>query len=150
MSERKVTQAIFDAICDQIADGLSMRQACALPGMPHRRNVLRALAQNEQWQVQYAIASKMGREAWADDIVAVATTPRLGKKTKTITVAGKKVTETTEGDMVDRSRLEVDAKKWILSKLEPKKYGDRIEMQVDASVQGTVNYQANIPPRGKP
>lgn len=33
--------------------------------------------------------------------------------------------ETRTGDIVDRSRLDVDTRKWYLSKLAPKRYGDR-------------------------
>lgn len=40
--------------------------------------------------------------------------------------------ETTTGDTVERSKLQVDARKWLLSKLAPKKYGEHI--QVDATV----------------
>ena len=32
------------------------------------------------------------------------------------------------GEHVQRSRLRVDTRKWILSKLAPKRYGDRLEL----------------------
>ncbi len=43
---------------------------------------------------------------------------------------GEAVTEdkVSTADMVDRSRLQVDARKWLLSKIMPKRYGDRIEL----------------------
>jgi hypothetical protein len=39
------------------------------------------------------------------------------------------------GDMIERSRLQVDARKWLISKWAPRKYGDRIELagSVDTS-----------------
>jgi len=52
---------------------------------------------------------------------------RVGKKTKT-TPDGK--VEVTTGDMVERTRLQIDARKWLLSKLRPEKYGDRIQQQI--------------------
>ncbi len=39
--------------------------------------------------------------------------------------------EIMTGDMVDRARLQVDARKWLLSKMAPKKYGDRLELAGD-------------------
>ena len=33
----------------------------------------------------------------------------------------------TEGDMIERSRLQIDARKWAASKLAPKKYGERLQ-----------------------
>lgn len=40
---------------------------------------------------------------------------------------------------VNHARLRVDTRKWVLSKLVPKKYGDRIA--VDADVKVSVNYE---------
>lgn len=142
-----MSQAVMDAICDQLADGHSLRGICEANNMPDRGTVLRALAKNDEWATQYALAKQVGLEAWADDIIDTATRPRIGSKTKVVGKGKTKVTETVTGDMVDRSRLEVDAKKWIMSKLAPKKYGDRLDMTVDAKVEGSVQYQANIPPR---
>lgn len=38
-------------------------------------------------------------------------------------------TEVSTGDMVDRSRLQVDARKWYLSKLAPKRYGEKLILE---------------------
>lgn len=128
MTTRKVTQRAMNAICVRLADGESLRAICGTEGLPSRSAVLRQLAVNAEWAQQYRAAKEIGLEAWADDIVAVATTPRLGKKTKTTGKGKTRTTETITGDMVERSRLEVDAKKWIMSKLAPKKYGDRLDL----------------------
>ncbi len=42
----------------------------------------------------------------------------------------EKITEDkiSTADMVDRSRLQVDSRKWLLSKIAAKKYGDRLEL----------------------
>lgn len=40
-------------------------------------------------------------------------------------------TKTVSGDMVERSRLQIDARKWLASKLAPKKYGDKLELAGD-------------------
>jgi hypothetical protein len=41
-------------------------------------------------------------------------------------------TETVTGDMVERSRLQVDTRKWYLSKLAPKRYGEKPEESGEA------------------
>jgi hypothetical protein len=41
-------------------------------------------------------------------------------------------------EAIERSRLRIDARKWTVSKLKPKKYGDRIQSDVDLSVTVTV------------
>jgi hypothetical protein len=35
------------------------------------------------------------------------------------------------GDMVERSRLQIDSRKWLAAKLAPKKYGDKLELAGD-------------------
>jgi hypothetical protein len=37
-------------------------------------------------------------------------------------------TERKVADMIDRARLQIEARKWILAKLCPRKYGERIEV----------------------
>jgi hypothetical protein len=51
----------------------------------------------------------------------------------------KKVFEekVTTGDTVERARLQVDTRKWLLAKLRPDRYGDRSTL--DLSVTGTLN-----------
>lgn len=72
---------------------------------------------------QYARARELQYEAWSDQIIDAADKPLIGIKRKS-TAEG--AWEETEGDNVDRARLKVDARKWILSKLAPKKYGDKV------------------------
>ena len=36
--------------------------------------------------------------------------------------------EVVNNDVIQRSRLRYDARKWLVSKLNPKKYGDKIDM----------------------
>lgn len=39
------------------------------------------------------------------------------------------------GEMVNRSRLRVDTRKWLMSKMAPKKYGDKMSTELTANVQ---------------
>ena len=75
----------------------------------------------------------------AEDIIDIADTPKVGQKT----VSKATGLEVTEGDMVDRSRLQVDARKWLLSKLAPKKYGDKVGVQHEGGV--TLNVVTGVP-----
>lgn len=81
----------------------------------------------------YARARELQYEAWSDQIIEAADRPLIGTKTKT-NFDGS--TETTEGDNVDRAKLKVDARKWILSKLAPKKYGDRVQTEITGADGG--------------
>jgi hypothetical protein len=77
--------------------------------MPHIGTVLRWVSQNAEFREQYAKAREIQAETLADDIVTIADGP-------------------TEGDdsiKTARDRLRVDSRKWVASKLLPKKYGDK-------------------------
>lgn len=66
------------------------------------------------------------------EILEIADTPLMGIKT-TIKASG---VETTEGDMVEHRRLQIDARKWVLARMAPKKYGDKI--QADLKHEGDI------------
>ena len=60
-----------------------------------------------------------------DEIIEIADHTKMGTVTK-IDYRGRK--ERRIGDMTDRARLQIDARKWALSKLISKKYGDRADL----------------------
>lgn len=43
-----------------------------------------------------------------------------------------------DNEAVQRARLRVDSRKWLLSKLVPKKYGDKIDLSVSGSLTGII------------
>ena len=117
------TQEVADRICAGLAEGKSLRAVCAEPGMPSESTVRAwALDDVEGFAAQYARAREIGYERLADELLEIADTPKPGIKTKT---NEKGEVETSEGDMIEHRRLQVDARKWMLAKMLPKKYGDR-------------------------
>lgn len=70
-----------------------------------------------------------------DEIIEIADTPVLGEKRK-VTENG---VEVTESDMIEHRRLQIDARKWALGKMNPKKYGDKVGIDhsnTDGSLAG--------------
>ena len=117
------TDAIADTICERIAGGESLRGICSEEGMPHAGTVCRWLAAREPFREQYARAREAQADALFDDILHIADTPVEGVKTKTKDDGS---IETQTGDMIEHRRLQVDARKWMAAKLQPKKYGDKL------------------------
>ncbi len=72
----------------------------------------------------YDLARELQGAAWADEILDVA---RDGSADITVTPDGE---TKINSEHVQRSRLRVDALKWILSKLHHKQYGDRTGVEV--------------------
>ena len=125
-------------ICARLAEGQSLRAICRDETMPDARTVFRWLEVDEDFRQQYARAREAQADALADEIVDIADTPQLGKKTKTTTDG----VEVTEGDMIEHRRLQVDARKWTAAKLRPKKYGERIDHSLTGRDGGPIIIQS--------
>lgn len=110
------SDAIADKICDRLADGESLRKICLDEDMPSKSAVFRWLASNETFRDQYARARDAQADTLADEILDIAddgSNDFMGDDEK------------YNGDAVQRSKLRVDARKWIAAKLKPKVYGEK-------------------------
>ncbi|HEL5580141.1 MULTISPECIES: terminase small subunit protein [Stenotrophomonas] len=133
----KYSQQLADAICDLLVDGKSLRTICSTAKMPSRSTVIRWLAENEAFRNQYARARELQADTLAEEILDIADKAVLGERLKK---DGKgKVLERQTGDMVERSKLMIDARKWYAGKLQPKKYGERVAL--DHGVQDNLANQ---------
>lgn len=120
----KFKQATADAICAALATGKSLREILKADGMPGRATVHRWLEADEAFRDQYASAREQGLDVWADEIKEIADTPSPG----VVVTETPDGTTTKHADMIEHRRLQVDARKWLLSKLVPKKYGDKVDV----------------------
>ncbi len=103
MRGRLVVSEVRAKILEGIIDGKSLRTIAAEDGMPSVSTIMRWLQDDEDWREQYVRAREAGDDAMAEDIQAIA--------------------DRTDLDANDK-RIRVDARKWLLSKRQPKKYGD--------------------------
>jgi terminase small subunit-like protein len=118
------SQEVFDTICDRMALGQSLRKICDEDGMPHRSTVLRWI-KDRGLQEPYSQARDAQYDWIAEEIIRIADDS-----------AGDYFIEDRDGKSVvvpdharvQRARLQVDSRKWILSKLAPRKYGDKVEL----------------------
>jgi hypothetical protein len=117
------TKALGDSICSQIADGKSLRAICAKTGMPSKSMVLRWLDAEsaQQFRDQYARAREAQADLLAEEMLEIADDSSLDVLTD------KDGNERPNTEFVTRSRLRVDTRKWLASKMAPKRYGDKIE-----------------------
>ncbi|ASP92485.1 MULTISPECIES: hypothetical protein [Sinorhizobium] len=126
------TQAKADAICERLSNGLSLRAICRHKAMPSKTTVFKWLAQNSEFADQYARAREAQADLLVDEMIELADTPKVGKKTKR--TADGKLEETT-GDMIEHRRLQIETRKWVAARMRPKKYGDRIDVDQKTTVE---------------
>jgi hypothetical protein len=141
------SQEMADRICEALAGGTSLRQICLADDVPHMATVMRWLGDQQGFREQYARAREMQADAIFDEILHIADTPLIGTKTKESS-DGK--IETMTADMIEHRRLQVDARKWLAGKLQPKKYGDKISTEVSGPDGGPMQVAtANISHRDR-
>ena len=126
------TEAMGLAICERIADGESLRSICLLDEMPAKSTVFKWLTQQTEFADQYTRAREAQADVLADEIIDIADD---GSRDYIKQEDGRTV---ADHDHISRSRLRVDARKWIAAKLKPKKYGDKLALAGDASSPLTV------------
>lgn len=122
----KYTKSLADDLCAQLADGVSLRTVCLSDDMPNKRTVFRWLRTNEEFCHQYEIAKAECADSYADEIVDIADDGSNDYITRTNKDGSEYEAVNTEH--IQRSRLRVDARKWVASKLKPKKYGDKMAL----------------------
>lgn len=112
---------IKEELCRRLIEGESLRAICRSEGMPRKSTICKWLNADDEFARLYAFARQMQGEAYGEEIIEIADTPVTGVK---VTKKADGTTDVIEGDMIEHRRLQVDARKWVASKLYPKKYGD--------------------------
>ena len=115
---------VADAICEELVKGRSLLQISKDPDFPGESTVYEWLQKFPDFAEKYARARELQAEHYAAEIIALADNPVEGRK---VVIKPDGSEEITIGDTVERTRLQIDARKWYASKLAPKKYGDRTE-----------------------
>lgn len=91
------------------------------PEFPAERTIRGWMIENEAFAAQYARAKEDQVEKLVDQIIEISDDDSLDIA---FTEDGKQYVDQQH---IQRSKLRVDSRKWIASKLKPKKYGDKIE-----------------------
>lgn len=106
------SEAVASEICERIARGDSLPVVCAAEGMPGLTTVYRWLGENELFRDLYARAREDQADTMADQIVQIADTEEDAAK----------------------ARVRIDARKWVASKLKPRKYGEKLDIEHSGSL----------------
>ena len=121
-------------ICELVADGATLRAIGQIPGLPRAQTIREWAAKHPQFSAILTRAELAKAELLAEEIIAIADDGRNDWMTANDPGnEGYRV----NGEHIQRSRLRVDARKWVASKLNPRKYSDKLD--VDHSGELVVN-----------
>lgn len=111
-------------ICDLLAEGVSLTDVCKEVGVPRSLVHRWVVDDHEGFAARYARARHIMALGWADELMHIADDRSRDYK---VNEEGKMV---PDYDVIQRSRLRVDTRKWILAKMLPKVYGDKVIAEV--------------------
>ena len=134
------TDAVAATICSRLACGESLRAICLDDDMPDRTTVYDWLFRMPDFASQYTRAREEQAETMADDIVAIADESYHDHD---IDENGH---VRVNNEAIQRSKLRVEARKWVAAKLKPKKYGDKITQEVVGANGGAVQFEHTVDP----
>jgi hypothetical protein len=117
------TKQKAQTICEMIENGMTLQAICELPDMP----TISTVYQWQDAQPEFAESYARARVRKAD------------------TLADMVLSEAFNSHDAQIGRLRVDALKWMASKLSPKRYGDKIE--VESNSQQNFKISFSVPDR---
>lgn len=122
------SKKVANQICERLIAGESLRAICDSAGMPNKSTVFRWLDRHTEFRDQYARAREIQAEMMADELLSIADD------------ASGDLTKGESGHVgnsaaVHRSKLRVETRKWIASRLLPKKYGEKLEVGHSGEMQ---------------
>lgn len=129
---------LCDEVCAHIAEGKSLRQIARLEGMPSTSAVIKWLLEGEaynnagvtdhpkaQFVAQYARARTIQADTLFEQTLDIADDKEADMF---FDEDGKQV---VNFDHIQRARLRVDTRKWMVGKLAPKKYGEKTTTAIE-------------------
>ena len=122
------TQEIADRICEELSQGISLRTVCKADDLPSAATVFNWFRRYPEFLEQYTRAKEESSDAMAEDILDIsdnATNDYMEQNDSEN--PGYKV----NGEHIQRSRLRVESRKWLMAKMKPKKYGDKIQQDIN-------------------
>ena len=115
----RYSSELADEICRRLAAGEGLNTICKDQRMPDESSVRQWVGEDRDgFAPKYARAREMQAEHWVSEIVQIADSVRKG----------------ATSEEVNAARLAVDTRKWVASKLLPRRYGDRLDVQQDGQL----------------
>ena len=128
----KYTPEIAKQICEQLSDGIPLREICKQEGFPAWQTVYDWMYRDEGLSRAIAHARDLGYDAIAEDCLMIADNMVMGEEvTESRDDKGKVTISTKTVDLLGHRRFQVDTRLKLLAKFNPKKYGDKVQVGGD-------------------
>lgn len=132
----KEKKDLCQTVFERVANGESVREILKDSQMPCFSTFLQWISCDEDISKQYARAMEIRAENLFDEMFEIAD-DASGDYEERVTKDGEPIS-VFKPENVQRSRLRIDTRKWALSKMNAKKYGDKIEVENKGEMNLTV------------
>lgn len=129
----KYSNKLADLICARLSEGQSLRTVCKSNDMPCKTTVFMWLRTNEQFLNQYTRAKEESADALTDEMLDIADDGQndwMERIEEDDQPGGYQL----NGEHIQRSKLRIETRKWLATKLKPKKYGEKIEQEQSGGI----------------
>lgn len=134
------TEELAERIINELIAGQSLRKIVQEDWAPSMFTILKWLDEKPAFSAQYVRARELQAEAMFEEIIDIADESDVARV----------VTEDGEVDLkldstaVARNRLRVDARKWALARMSPKRYGEKITQEQVGADGGPINHSLTV------
>ena len=125
MAGIEFSQEIVAAVCAEIARGKKLVDVCEMDGMPSRPAFYKWMKTHPGVVDMYARAREERADLIADEILEIADAPIEEPEDEDVAAKVK------FRQSLEQRRQMIDARKWAAAKLNPKVYGDRVNLDAD-------------------
>ena len=129
------SEGVARKLCERLMLGESLRAVCESRNMPNKRTVARWLADPKlaDFREMYYHARRVQAEIRVDEIFEIADDTSKDWKPEH-NKDGDLIGFKPDNEAIQRSRVRIDTRKWYASKMVPKIYGEK--QQIDHDVTG--------------
>lgn len=122
-------ERIFIEVCSQIEIGRSVNEILSQDNMPNRDTFYEWMRNDKDLSDKYARSMDIRADYYFDEMLKVAYTTEEGEST----IDAPTGITVHKSDMIAHRRLKVDTLKWVVSRMNPKKYGDKMDVTSDGN-----------------
>ena len=124
------TDEIEGEIFTRIGKGESLRDICEDDWLPSQTTIYRRLAADDEFRKRYTHAREVQADTIFDEILQIADDARNDWLERN---GEDSAGWTTNGEHIQRSKLRIEARKWMAGKLRPKVYGEKLDIDHSSS-----------------
>ncbi len=143
-------QAVMDILCARVSSSsLSLVKILADGhnghSLPKVVAVMGWIGSDEALAKQYAIAKERQMDFMSEEIADIADNA-TNDYMESLGNDGQPNGYVLNGEHVQRSRLRIETRKWLMGKLRPKKYGDKVELAHTGDPEKPIEHRVSVDP----